>query len=136
MIRSASSGSTASSGGGRRTKPWISSRSSARSGLSVAAACSRAERQSASPASTSSLASDAARSERTVQTPPPQTKNAFRSLGSSAGAIRQSLEPAQPLQPPQALDEVLERLDPIPQPGSLLVAEALGQVREPLPQAR
>ncbi len=40
------------------------------------------------------------------------------------------LHPAQPLQPAEALDDVLERLHAIAQPGCLLVAEALGQVRE------
>src|SRR5206468_7898002 len=46
------------------------------------------------------------------------------------------LQSAQPLQPPQALDDVLERLDAIPQPGRLLVAQALSQMRKPCPQAR
>ena len=136
MIRSASSGSTASSGGGRRTKPSISSRSSACSGRERgfgALASGAAERQpgldleprlDARPAG-----SERCRFRRRDEERLPLARLDRRS-------DQAELEPAQPLEPAQALDDVLERLDAIPQPGSLLVAEALGQVREPLAQAR
>ena len=46
------------------------------------------------------------------------------------------LEPAQALQPAQALDDVLEGVDPVSQAGRLLVAQALGEIREPCSKAR
>src|SRR6478752_4274642 len=40
------------------------------------------------------------------------------------------LKPAHPLQPAKAFEDTLERLDAIPEPCRLLVAEVLGQVQE------
>ena len=128
-------GSTVSSGGGRRMKPSRSSRSSACSGVSVLAG-SAGRRQSAKPASTSTRA-PAARRQRADRAdlaaadeerlPPP---------GLDRRCDQAALELAQLLEPAQALDHLLERLEPVAQPRRLLVAEALGQVGEPLPQAR
>ena len=52
------------------------------------------------------------------------------------GGDQAELESAQPVQPPQALDDVLERLDPVAKPGRLLVALALGEVRESCAEPR
>jgi hypothetical protein len=123
-------------GGGRRTKPSTSRRSSACSIVSVSPARSRATRQSASPASISSLAPAPGGSERTPQTPPPQTKKAFCQFRSIAGTIRQSSSPRSRSSRRRRSNDVLERLDAIPQPGRLLVAQALSQMRKPRPHAR
>src|SRR5262249_3806964 len=46
------------------------------------------------------------------------------------------LQPAQALEAAHAVDDVLERLDPVAQPRRLLVAELVGEPREPSAQTR
>src|SRR5262245_8736311 len=57
-----------------------------------------------------------------------------------AGLDRRSdqaeLETTEAIQSPQSLDDVLERLDPVAEPGRLLVALALGEVCKLFPEAR
>jgi hypothetical protein len=68
--------------------------------------------------------------------PTPADEEGLLPAGLDPGSDQAALQPAQPLQPAQALENVLERLDAIPQPGCLLVAEVLCQVQEPRSEAR
>src|SRR5213076_1224844 len=53
-----------------------------------------------------------------------------------SGSDQAELHRAQPLQSAEALDDLLEHLDPVPQPGRFLVTEVLGQMRKLCSQAR
>ena len=110
-------------------------RSSAWAGVSASSTCS-APRQAAIPASTSRFAPAPGGSERTARTAPPETKNAFCQPGSIAGAIRQSSSLRRRSSRRRRSIDVLEGLDPVSQPGRLLVAQALGEIREPCSEPR
>ena len=73
----------------------------------------RAIRQSASPAPTSSLAPAPGGRARTAQTAAAADEEGFPPAGLHHRSDQADLEPAQPLQPAQALDDVLERFDAI-----------------------
>ena len=55
--------------------------------------------------------------------------------GDDAGRDQAGVQLAEILEPAESLEDVLERLDAVAEPGRLLVAEALGQVGEALPKA-
>ena len=133
-IRSASRGSTASSGGGRRTKPLTSSRSSAWSGVSGASTARRW-----SDRGTPGLDLDPRASSRRERANGADCTAGDEERLPPTRLDRRSdqadLQAAQPFEPAEAVDDVLERLDAIPQPGSLLEAEALGQVRQTCSEA-
>ena len=117
-------------------KPSSSSRSSACSARQRLFLVRSAGLQAARPASSSSSAPVPGGSGRTLRTSPAGDEEAVAPAGLGGRCDQARPQLSQPLEPGETLDDLLERLDPVAEPCGLLVAEALGEVREPVPQAR